>query len=537
MSTEKNRSIDGKFAGNGGLHFGRDHSYHPPVLRKLRPWGPLLLALSAAALYAWCWRAYYVGFFNDDAFFIIGARALAQGRFVELNDPRLPDLVNYLPGYPFLLAPLAALRPDGFVPFQSLSILMTAATVGLTFAWARDSFGEAVAVGAAVLVAFNPLTASLSGTVLSDIPYTFFNLLIVAAAWRGWERRDLAFWGGLGALSGFLFLLRPVGAALGAALVAALLIERRWKAAFSCGAAFAALALPYLIVVRLRQGFALAYGLEFLEPYRDPSSSGALAKNWRWNALFYFNELFARIWYRWPGTSFAEIRKWATIVIGAVLAAWGMRRWTSGAARMTVLYLAAYVAVHLSWSKQAGRYLLPVLPFLAAALMAGAAALGGRWRHAGRVPLAIALLSAVLCVRPVSKVVQASLSGEGPLNAPPRQTLDWVKRNTPEDALFGAEMDGSLHVLTGRHAIHLRKSNSPDLFMAWADGAGVDYVLVTSTRFSLKTRAGGRPNDPFDSSLLISLLEASPSFRRVFTNLGEGTAIYERVRPAQPATV
>ena len=69
-------------------------------------------------------RAYYVGFFNDDAFHIIGARALIQGRYVELNAPGHPPLVNYLPGYSMILAPLAWLSGDWLLPYQLLSVFM-----------------------------------------------------------------------------------------------------------------------------------------------------------------------------------------------------------------------------------------------------------------------------------------------------------------------------------------------------------------------------------------------------------------------------
>lgn len=510
-------------------------SYDPPMLTNLRRWAPWSAMGAALVLFGLCWRAYYVGFFNDDAFFIIGARSLLQGRFVELNDPRLPDLVNYLPGYPALLAPLAAFHPSGFAPFQILSILLTTATVGLTFFWARRSFGPAVAWAASLVVALNPLTASLSGTILSDIPYSFFTLLVLGMAWKGWGRTNVRLWLGLGALSGFSFLLRPIGAALGVALVLALLSERRWRDGARVGVAFAAVALPYLIVVKLRQGFALAYGLEFLQPYQSQSGMAALVENWRWNSRYYLNELFVRIWYRWPAGPLTVL-KWPTIVVGAAATLAGLRGWTKGAGRFGLIYLAAYVIVHLSWSKQAGRYLLPVLPLIAAAMFSGWAELGRRWKGRDAWPIGAAAVAALLCLTPVSKVIQASLTGEGPLNAPPRLTLDWIREQTPPDAVFGAEMDGSLYILTDRRAVHLRKVNRPDLFMAWADGAGVDHILVASTRFSLKTRTGRNANDPFDASLLISLLEASASFQRVFTSPGEGTAIYRRVRPPEPAT-
>ncbi|MDD5629795.1 MAG: hypothetical protein PHU21_12065, partial [Elusimicrobia bacterium] len=57
-----------------------------------------------AVLYLLCLRAYYVGFFNDDAFYLIGARSLLSGGFRELSAPGAPPMTVYMPGYPLILA-------------------------------------------------------------------------------------------------------------------------------------------------------------------------------------------------------------------------------------------------------------------------------------------------------------------------------------------------------------------------------------------------------------------------------------------------
>ncbi|MBI2363248.1 MAG: hypothetical protein HYV15_07695, partial [Elusimicrobia bacterium] len=80
-------------------------------MRRLH-WAALFLA--AAVLYVLARDAYWVGFFNDDAFYLIGAHSLLQGRFAELSHPAAPPLIQYLPGWPLLLAPLAAFSGDSF---------------------------------------------------------------------------------------------------------------------------------------------------------------------------------------------------------------------------------------------------------------------------------------------------------------------------------------------------------------------------------------------------------------------------------------
>src|SRR5262249_13333046 len=80
-----------------------------------------------------CRRAYYVGFFNDDAFYIIGARSLLQGRYAELNAPGQPPLVNYPPGTSLLLAPVAFLAGGSLWPYQVFAAAASVAGLAVLF--------------------------------------------------------------------------------------------------------------------------------------------------------------------------------------------------------------------------------------------------------------------------------------------------------------------------------------------------------------------------------------------------------------------
>ena len=67
---------------------------------KKRLFGVLALA---AALYLAYLPRFYVGFFNDDARFILAAQSLLQGGYRRLAAPEHPPLNLIFPGYPFLL--------------------------------------------------------------------------------------------------------------------------------------------------------------------------------------------------------------------------------------------------------------------------------------------------------------------------------------------------------------------------------------------------------------------------------------------------
>src|SRR5688572_21115691 len=95
-------------------------------------------------IYILALRAYYVGFFNDDAFYIIGSKSLIQGSYRELNQPGAPPFVSYLPGYPLLLTPFSLLFPHTTLPHQLFSVLLTAASLNLFRLYYKDHVSKPV---------------------------------------------------------------------------------------------------------------------------------------------------------------------------------------------------------------------------------------------------------------------------------------------------------------------------------------------------------------------------------------------------------
>ena len=85
----------------------------------------LLGLVLAGAVYLRFFRYAYVGYYGDDAYYIIGARSLLQGSFSFLNRPEAPSILQYWPGYPLLLAPWIALFPGSLHALQWSSLFFT----------------------------------------------------------------------------------------------------------------------------------------------------------------------------------------------------------------------------------------------------------------------------------------------------------------------------------------------------------------------------------------------------------------------------
>jgi len=485
--------------------------------------------LGLAAVYLLSLRAYYVGFFNDDAFYIIGARSLLRGGFRELSAPGEPPLLNYLPGYPALLAQWSWFFGESLLAAQILSVIMTVAGVCLTWACFSAELPPAVAFAAAAVTGFNPLTVSMSGTVLSDLPYLLMTLLVFIAARAVWDRQSARGWAGLGALAGAAFLIRPTGAALGTALVLCLLWERRWRAAAWAAAGAALLAGPWLLRNIWAGGVPLSHAAELAEPWRTTSALPGLLERLARNAAYYAPELFWRTLFRWPQGPISVL-KWLTVGLGLAAVAAGLRGWGSrGWRKLLTVYLLVYAALHLELHLQSGRYVFTALPMCVVLLFLGVAAADRRLGLKGRAVWAAAALSLALSLAPVANVVRTSLWRHTPLNTPPARTLAWIKSGTAPADLFAAELDGRLYLLADRHAVRLRKLYDPEGLRSWLRDAGVAYVLLAPTDYFMTTISGATAHDPMPLDRLRTLLADGRRYCRVFADAAEGTEIY-RVR-------
>lgn len=490
-----------------------------------------LLAAALGLLYLCSLRAYYVGFFNDDAFYIIGSRSLLQGRYAELNAPGAPPLVNYPPGYPLLLVPLAWIFRGSLLPYQLFSVILTLGSAGLFWVVFAEELAPPAFMAAALVSAVNPMMVSLSGTVLSEVPALFLTLLVFAAAKRRWGSDSAAFWAGLGALAGFCFLVRTSAAALIAALCGGLLLEKRWRAAGLAASAWALVAAPYLARNRILTGHSELRLFEMVEPYRAAGAVRALAASFGRNAVYYGHELFARALFRWPpGLSSAGLEMaTAGLCLGAL--AWGLRDWgLRGWRKLASFYLILYAAVHLAWAMQTGRYLYPVLPLCAAFLFSGLAAADRRLGLGGKGVLGALALCLGLYLAPVSNILGTSLGRHTPVNTPPERTFSWIRLHTRPSDVFVAELDGQLHLLTGRPALHARRIPDRGAFARWARESGAAYVLVLPTGLVTRSPSGRLSNDPMPAEQLMGLVSDRGRYEPVFRDEEEGSAVF-RVRP------
>lgn len=185
------------------------------------------------------------GLIVDDAWYVLLARAIAEGDGYALTSSALAPIVPSVPpGFPLLLAPVFLLSPDfpaNVWLLKGVSVAAMMATSALAWRYARAQGLDSETAGlVAVATALTPgLVFLATSTVMAECAFACCQLaavLLVGRSLAGDAGRE---WPALvtGALAAAAALLvRTAGIAVVSALVLALVWERRWRQAlvFAC---------------------------------------------------------------------------------------------------------------------------------------------------------------------------------------------------------------------------------------------------------------------------------------------------------------
>jgi hypothetical protein len=306
----------------------------------------------------------------------VGYFELARG-ILNGNVP----LSKYPLGYPLLLIPfMLILRPPfqedllepvsafwGLLMFPIGQILLAYVARQLTgrrwLSLLSVSIWTALplAIYSLIRVVSSPEAAEVSAShlmwaqMLSDGPSALVTLTILAV-FLARHDNHLSWSIFLGALCGFLMLIRLTGALTVIALMVVLLIERRWRDTAVTAITALIIFSPQLIYNAHFFGSPLASGYQILD--RSPPE-GLFSVNYLLDAL---TEAWARIGFLLP----------VAAIIGIILGAVGLwflwRRNRAGALVIglsTALTIGVYSIYYFSWTGSLTRFMIPVYPALA----------------------------------------------------------------------------------------------------------------------------------------------------------------------------
>jgi hypothetical protein len=308
----------------------------------------------------------------DGAGYAVLAEALRTGQgYRAIDRPDAPRHAHFPPGYPLLLAALWRVTGPSAPAAHALSAACTTAAVLLTWRWLTRRYRPRVALLLGCALAVNWTWGRIGSAIQSE---PLFLLLLAASlnaadrAARGPAARGVV----LGVLLGAATLTRHVGVMVAVALILELLLRRRRATAAASALTFALLLAPWaawLAIVRVDTQIAkvpvaglpevVGRQVVFYVQRIPDAIVGPLVE---------IGTVFRPQW-RVPATLLAAA---ATCV---VLLGW-LRCLRSRRRRVAALVPLAMLALLLVWPfQEAGRFLVPLVPFLLVGAMEGLAVL------------------------------------------------------------------------------------------------------------------------------------------------------------------
>ena len=440
-----------------------------------------------------CWLSRPPGFLvgQDDVEYAVLGQSLRHGGYNLFFRVDSPVHAQYPPGYPAILGVWGAIFGDGFGALVLVSVLTSAALIGVTWVGVRRVAGPWLALVVATVLAVNPSLVKTGSSIASESPYALLSM--VALVLLMVENRTARITGLAGALAIFAALTRSIGIVLVVAVAALFLIERRWKALAIFTAAAALFVGGWMLWTFLAPEQYL--GMSYIADLR--ASVGPRQVSWR---------LFRRLWrtiqyYSGEGVpwavgmptlagSVADNLAGALVLFTGLLAGFlaFAKRWRSAA-----IYLLFYFVLLGIWRFRTDRFVIPAVPLLVGGIFVGWNVILHRAPVAAR-RIVIGLVAVFLLVggtlrtRPL--VAEAlpcrAVDGWPPPACLPRtwqgffEAMRYIRTTLPEDAVLLTAKSGALWQYTGRKSVSYGRALAQDTagFMPFLKSSGVGWVLL-----------------------------------------------------------
>lgn len=447
--------------------------------------------LALHAILIWLTRAPGVLTGQDDSRYILLGQSLRSLSYVELWRVDLPAHHVYPPGYPALMA----LTGHNFGVIVALNALMSAAAIAAVALVVRRLWSDRAALLCLAALAVNPVLVSGAGVARSETMFTLLSCLALAfACLPGAERpARLALAAGLSLAAA---LTRTVGATLLAAIGAHWLLARRWKPLAIY--VVAGIATFGVWLWWSTQTPAAHVGESYVADVTAPAAhapnfAGILANRFRWNMTTYLTRSIpsAMAFPAVPGTAVDNIV--ALIVLPLTLLAGMVVLWRQ--ARALAIYLGATFLLLLLWPWAGTRFLIPMVPVMVLASLAGTSAMVRRFRPAAAWPAAVAL-GLVLMAGSAGRMAALVRTGAGchraGWQADPRcvradqasyfAALRHIRDSLPENAVILSAKPEPLFLYTGRRTAPLRAAIElpADSLLPYLRSYGATHVLIGS---------------------------------------------------------
>ncbi|MBI4678718.1 MAG: glycosyltransferase family 39 protein [Elusimicrobia bacterium] len=482
-----------------------------------------VLTAGLLALYLVSCNATMFGQYVDDMNWLLAAEAMLKGSLLRAwhHPPQLELSLNW--GVPILLMPFLAL-------FGRCVLLLKVFMAGLFFSGlylfylaTKDRFPGRQRYAYASILFLADFMLTFAGNIMGEPGYVFLLGLVVYLLFeRGWfETDDARRWAGIGAMSGFIVLMRSIGFVAPIALFLELALTRRWRAArwFALGAAASVLPFTLYLVVHLGQvTFYASYWALRMQGGLAMALAGVLQ-----NAHLYLKGLSCLTAVYLP-TLAAPVGalEWAAMsaVLAASAAGMALGR-RSALHRVLAYYAVGHFLVCAGYVYQAPRYVVPLYPVFVFLCFEGLRRFLPERFHA-RALAALAAFALLTNLPGLAGTVRTSLAQP---TIVPHESYDWLRgRASPEDRVVSMDMM-RIHYFTGLKGLLIIPSADLSGFVEGARAMNASWFVVREAGFIPPAKGVTDPTRTFYDRLN-GYLGRREFFERVYRNEAEQVSIF-----------
>jgi hypothetical protein len=416
--------------------------------------------------------------FDGAGYALLGQSILTGQGYREIARPGMPPHDHFPPGYPLVLASLWSLTGRSVLAAHLLSYACTVAAVWLGWQWflRLESRTEAVLLGLALAV--NWSWVLIGAAIRSEPLYLVLSLAVLNLARHKGLRVSVL----LGLLLGCCVLTRHVGASLALAILIDRGLSRRWREATAIALSSALVVAPWVVwlVSVKRNSQASHLGLN------------GLGQRVASQALFYARRIpdsltgpFVEV-----ATVFGQSRAVSivatagAIVVSGVILFGLVRTLRSPRRRLAGLVPLVTLPLLLVWPfTEAGRFLIPLVPFLLVGANDGLRAVVGFVRR-GRYSRSVVPFLIVFAALPYSlyNLSPSRFEARSREHADFDAACSWISREANRPGLVLARHPGEVFWQTGRQATE--PAGELDALEHQIQAAHIAYLVVDPDRYA-----------------------------------------------------
>ena len=430
----------------------------------------------------------YLG--GDNITFIILGQSLLDGQgYRDLSQPDTPVYIGSPPGYPVFLMLLMLIFGGGAnaIHFKLASLGLSCVSLFFFYRILQTfNLGQAFSFITALLVVVNFNILYPNHLELSDV---LFNVFLMASLYFFMSKHKYGI--SLGVLLAVLATYtRYAGIVLIFALLAYLLLKKRFKQFWVYGGLALVLILPWALFV-IAHGFGLTDILTGT-PYaaeRKLITLADLGQRWFENFKHYFLNLIPMDLFTW-----LQPPIWGGIIATAVILL-GLYFKIRAKFSALELYFIFYIMLILSWPQvwSGERYILPIIYFMAIYFCYALFRLIKSKIFLAAIGLLV-LYNASVIVRLIPLTYhrfQAQLQGKIARYYPAEwlgffQCCNWISKNLPEQAIVVSRKPNMLYYQTGNRGFVYPFSQNHD--QVYQKVLKSDYILVDQFEWTTSTR-------------------------------------------------